>query len=138
MPDLRRGPGDRPALSRLLAIDTESFAVEHWGRLPLLTKAESLGRHFSDLFSVDAVDELVSSRGIRTPFVRMARDGSVLPASRFTSSGGFGAEVADQLDSGKVLDEFAAGSTIVLQGLHRTWQPLADFTRQLVADVGTS
>ena len=66
----------------------------------------------------------------------MATEGQVLPAIRFTGSGGFGAEVGDQVDSAKVFAEFAAGSTIVLQGLHRTWAPLADFTRQLVTDIG--
>ncbi len=66
----------------------------------------------------------------------MAKDGEVLAASRYTGSGGYGAEVTDQVDSARVLAEFAAGSTIVLQGLHRTWAPLAAFTRTLVAELG--
>ncbi|WP_454117706.1 hypothetical protein [Microbacterium lacticum] len=37
----------------------------------------------------------------------MAHEGSVLTTSAFTSSGGFGAEIGDQLDSAKVLREFA-------------------------------
>ncbi|MGO7984355.1 JmjC domain-containing protein, partial [Rhizobium johnstonii] len=32
--------------------------------------------------------------------------------------------------------EFAAGATIVLQGLHRLWPPLIDFTRLLIDDLG--
>ena len=35
-----------------------------------------------------------------------------------------------------VLREFAAGATIVLQGLHRSWPPLRAFTRRLVAELG--
>ena len=35
-----------------------------------------------------------------------------------------------------MLAEFAAGATIVLQGLHRMWPPLVDFTRQLVEELG--
>jgi len=129
----QRGPVDRPALSRCVSVGPDAFAVDHWGRAPLLSTA--LGP-FDDLFDADAVDELVSRRGIRTPFVRMAREGSVLPASAYTAPGGYGAEVGDQLDSTRVLAEFAAGSTIVLQGLHRTWAPIGDFTRQLVDDLG--
>lgn len=102
----------------------------------MLSRAADLGQDFSDLFSTAAVDELTAHRGLRTPFVRMANEGSVLSPSRYTSPGGFGAEIGDQLDADKVLQEFAAGATLVLQGLHRTWEPLAEFTRQLVADLG--
>ena len=42
----------------------------------------------------------------------------------------------DQVDSAKVLTEFAAGATIVLQGLHRLWPPLTDFVRGLTDDLG--
>lgn len=35
-----------------------------------------------------------------------------------------------------MLAEFAAGATIVLQGLHRLWPPLIDFTRALVDELG--
>jgi len=131
-----RGPGDRPALSRCVPVDRERFAAEYWGRRPLFTRAADLGGDFADLFSLDAVDELVSSRALRTPFVRMAKEGTVLPASRFTGPGGFGAEVGDQLDSAKVMTEFGNGATLVLQGLHRTWPAVAEFSRRLSAELG--
>jgi ribosomal protein L16 Arg81 hydroxylase len=130
------GPDLRPALSRLVTVFPAVFGAEYWGQKPLLSRAADLGQDFSDLFSTAAVDELVADRGIRTPFVRMANEGTVLPSARFTGSGGFGAEISDQLDGEKVLREFTDGSTLVLQGLHKTWAPLAEFTRQLIADVG--
>ncbi|HEX7349982.1 cupin domain-containing protein [Brachybacterium sp.] len=128
-----RGAEDRPALRRLTGMSGEQFAREHWGERPLLTHSPS---GFEDLFSAEAADELIAQRALRTPFVRMASEGAVLSPSRFTSSGGTGAEVGDQLDSAKVLQEFAAGATLVLQGLHRTWGPIGDFTRDLVRDLG--
>jgi bifunctional lysine-specific demethylase and histidyl-hydroxylase NO66 len=134
--DLERGPSDRPALSRCVGVDPDVFARDHWGVAPLLTPARDLPGDFDDLFSEAAVDELVSRRGVRTPFLRMAHEGDVLAPGRFTGSGGFGAEVADQVDSAKVLARFAEGATIVLQGLHRLWPPLIDFTRELVDDLG--
>jgi ribosomal protein L16 Arg81 hydroxylase len=136
MPGDERGSGERPALARLFAIPTQAFAADHWGSGPLFTRAAARGRGFGDLFSADAVDELVTRRGLRTPFVRMAKEGTVLNPSRYTASGGFGAEIADQVSADKVLDEFAGGATLVLQGLHRTWGPLAEYTRALVADIG--
>lgn len=126
----------RPALARLVAIPVTEFGTTFWGSHALLTRADSLDDIGAELFSAAAVDELIAHRGLRTPFIRMANEGQVLPAIRFTASGGFGAEVSDQVDSVKVFSEFAAGSTIVLQGLHRTWAPITDFSRQLVADLG--
>jgi bifunctional lysine-specific demethylase and histidyl-hydroxylase NO66 len=132
----QRGPVGRPALSRLISESTQAFANEYWGRQPLLTTHAERAEDFSDLFSLNAVDELVAERAVRTPFVRMAREGDVLAASRYTAGGGYGAEISDQLDSEKVLSEFSDGSTLVLQGLHRIWPALADFIRQLDADLG--
>ena len=128
-----RGPSDRPALGRLIGIPTSEFASDYWGEQPLLTRVDA---GFDDLFSVRAVDDLVADRALRTPFVRMASEGTVLSPSLFTGSGGYGAEIGDQIDSDRVLEQFANGATLVLQGLHRTWQPIAAFTRQLVADLG--
>ena len=125
-------PGRR-ALARLVGRDTDTFAAQHWGASPLLTPGRDT---FDDLFSADAADELLADRALRTPFIRMANEGTVLSASAYTASGGFGAEVGDQLDSAKALRAFAGGATIVLQGLHRTWAPIADFTRELVGDLG--
>jgi hypothetical protein len=45
-----------------------------------------------------AADELLTERALRTPFIRMAKEGAVLPPERFTASGGFGAQTPDQVD----------------------------------------
>jgi cupin superfamily protein len=124
------------ALSRCVACGPETFAAEHWGRAPLLTRAVELGSGFADLFSGDAVDELLSRRGLRTPFLRMAKDGTVLPAASFTRGGGAGASIGDQAADDRVLAALADGATLVLQALHRTWPPLVDFGAQLVAELG--
>jgi len=131
-----RGPGIRAALARCISVSEKQFAANYWGRVPLLSRAHELHEDFSDLFSLAVVDELVANRAMRTPFVRMANEGTMLAAHRYTSPSGFGAEVSDQLDPDKVLTEFAAGATLVLQGLHRTWEPLRDFTRRLVHELG--
>ena len=127
---------DRPALRRCTTLDPAVFAAEHWARRPLLTRAADSGADFSDLLDLAAVDELLSRRGLRTPFLRIAKDGAVVEAARFTTSGGAGAEVADQVSSDSVLRLFAEGSTVVLQGLHRLWPPLIEFADQLAADLG--
>ena len=125
-----------PALSRLVSCTPEVFAQTYWGSEPLLSRAADLPAPFSDLFSNDAVDELVSERGLRTPFLRMAKDGTTLPERSFTSGGGIGAGITDQLSDDRLLRHFAEGSTMVLQGLHRTWQPVLAFSQDLAADLG--
>ena len=66
----------------------------------------------------------------------MAKDGAVRPATSFTRGGGAGASIADQAADDKVLAELADGSTLVLQGLHRTWPPLVDFSARLADELG--
>lgn len=111
----------------------EAFAREVWGRTALLTRRAS---DFSDLFSADAVDELISRRGLRTPFLRVAKDGSTLPESSFTASGGVGATIADQLDDTALWRAFADGATLVLQALQRTWEPVGEFAARLGGELG--
>ncbi|MGC5246483.1 cupin domain-containing protein [Gordonia sp. DT219] len=123
-------------LRRCIAIDPDVFAREHWDRSPLLSRAEALPRGFDDLLSPATVDELIAERGVRAPFIRMARDGSLLTRDCYVGPAGFGAEMPDQVDSAKVLGQFAAGATIVLQGLHRLWPPVIDLVRGLVDDLG--
>jgi lysine-specific demethylase/histidyl-hydroxylase NO66 len=123
-------------LNRVAACDQQQFAAQHWGRTPLLSRAAELPSDFTDLFGTDAVDELVSERGLRTPFARMAKDGSVLKGSQFTRGGGAGAGSPDQLADDKVLRLLADGSTLVLQGVHRTWAPVMEFANGLAAELG--
>ena len=117
-------------------LDPATFAERYWAKRPLLTRAEDTGNDFADLLDLAAVDELLSRRGLRTPFLRIAKDGAVVDPKRFTTSGGAGAEVGDQVSSDAVLRLFAEGSTVVLQGLHRLWPPLIEFADALAADLG--
>lgn len=139
------GPRSAAPLERLLAPRREQFVREHWGRTPLLVPAADRaaclpGTHaaddFADLFSPAAVDELISRRGLRTPFLRLAQAGRTLGEREFTTGGGVGAGIDDQLDEDAIRRRFAAGATIVLQALHRTWPPLADFTGALATELG--
>ena len=50
-------------LARCVACSTQTFADEHWGRAPLLSRTTELGSDFTDLLSVAAIDSLVSEHG---------------------------------------------------------------------------
>ncbi|MER6597903.1 cupin domain-containing protein [Streptomyces parvus] len=130
-PGAREGAGILE--SRLTGLGREDFARDVWGRTASLTREAN---DFSDVFSPSAVDELISRRGLRTPFLRVAKDGATLPSSSFTAPAGVGATVADQLDDTALWRAFADGATLVLQALHRTWEPVADLVSGLSAELG--
>ncbi len=125
------------ALARCVRCGLDEFADTYWATTPLLSRAADLAGHgFTDLFDLQAVDELVSERGLRTPFLRMAKEGAVLPGARFTRGGGAGATIADQAADDKILAAMNDGATLVLQALHRTWPPLVHFGSELADELG--
>ena len=103
---------------------------------PCSPRPTRLPSPYADLLDADAIDELVSERGLRTPFLRVAKGGSTLGDQAFTAPGGIGAGVADQVSDDKLVRLFADGSTLVLQGLHRVWPPIIAFCQQLAAELG--
>lgn len=126
-------PAGAAALGRLLGgLPPDQFAREHWGAYPYRAHAGDV----RDLFSSAAVDELISVRGLRTPFLRIAKNGRTYADREFTSGGGVGAAVGDQLSDDLIWRHFESGATLVLQGLHRTYEPVLRFTQDLAADLG--
>lgn len=130
------GAGTLSALARCVAIPAERFAAEYWSKQPLLTPAAESGADYTDLLDSAAIDELLSRRGLRTPFLRIAKQGRVLAAREFTRAGGLGAGVTDQVADDKVLGLVAEGATLVLQALHRNWPPLMRFGSTLSIELG--
>ncbi len=123
------------ALATLCSASPDVFSHQIWARRAWLSQAETLPDP-GNVFSIAAVDELLSQRGLRTPFLRMAKDGQVIAAKQFSGPGGTGAMIADQVRDEDVLRLFSEGSTIVLQGLHRTWRPVNDLAARLAAELG--
>jgi bifunctional lysine-specific demethylase and histidyl-hydroxylase NO66 len=123
-----------PALERCVG-DVKRFINEHWARVPLLHAGG--GATFDDLASLDDLDRMVSSLGLRASSLRMVKDGSALPAGDYTiapSSRSRGSEAI--VDAAAVYERFLDGATIVVEGLHRYWEPLTDFCRALEVALG--
>jgi hypothetical protein len=112
--------------------DVDRFLTDVFARSPWIGAAGAL----TDLFSVDAVDTIVSN-GARTPGLRMIRDGVRVEPSRFCSPTRIGATtLPDVADARKVIDLYRAGATLVLQSLHRTWPPISRWCAALEHDLG--
>ena len=90
------------------------------------------------LLSLDDADELLTGAAIRTPAIRVARDGSVLGELAYIRQGASiaGRPLSGLVDPRKALTLFAEGATIVFQGLHRYHPPLTDLVARLELELG--
>jgi hypothetical protein len=132
----RPGPAPDPALARLLGPGrVEDFAAQVWSRDAYARDAAS-GADLTGLFTLADADELLSVRGLRTPFLRVVKDGVVQADSAFSRGGGVGATIGDQVDADRVARLLADGCTVVFQGLHRVWPAIVDFTTTLTTELG--
>lgn len=119
-----------PALARLVG-DADRFLGERFGRAPLHVRTGDASA-FDGLLSLDDVDRLVAATGLRAPSFRLVREGRTLPRSTVTRSVRIGSRpVSDLVDVQAVHREFTAGASIVLQGLHRSFAPVAELCRSL-------
>jgi lysine-specific demethylase/histidyl-hydroxylase NO66 len=134
--DARVAPGDA-ALARVLApVGADEFLVDYWERRPLSLPRGEEGR-FDDLLSAADVETLVCSSGIRYPAFRLVKAGAKLDTRYYTVDLPWRpAAFTGAADVQRVLAEFEAGATIVLQALHLHWRPLAEFSRALETRVG--
>jgi lysine-specific demethylase/histidyl-hydroxylase NO66 len=123
------------ALERAIApVETERFLAEHWEQKPLVVPRGEEGR-FDDLLSARDVERLITETGIRTPGFRLVKEGATV--SGYTTDLAWRPSAFTGVaDVRRVLEEFEAGATIVLQGLHHLWLPLARYCRRLEAYLG--
>ena len=123
------------ALERALApVETERFLAEYWEQKPVVVPRGEEGR-FDDLLSTRDVERLITETGIRTPGFRLVKAGATM--SGYTTDLSWRpAPFTGVANVPRVLAEFEAGATIVLQGLHHLWLPLARYCRQLEAFLG--
>jgi bifunctional lysine-specific demethylase and histidyl-hydroxylase NO66 len=117
----------------LLSGDAQTFKAKIWASRVHVHHADPAA--LVGQLSFDDVDQLLTGTAIRTPAVRVAQNGAVLPASAYTRSATLaGQPLTGLVDPRKLFDLFDEGATVVLQGLHRYWAPLT----ALVADLETA
>jgi len=126
---------EAPALARCVG-DVERFLQRDWARAPFLCEARRESG-FDDLASLDDLDRMISSLGLRASSLRMVQDGKTLPVSAYTTPAGPKSRTTDRpVDAASVYSRFEEGATIVLESLHRYWRPLTDFCRELELALG--
>jgi len=119
----------------LLSGDAQTFVSKVWASRVHLQHADP--DELTALLSLDDVDALLTSSAIRTPSIRIAQDGTVLPESSYTRGATLaGKTLTGLVDSRKALALFEGGATIVLQGLHRYWPPITQLVAELELELG--
>jgi lysine-specific demethylase/histidyl-hydroxylase NO66 len=119
----------------LLSGDAQTFLSKVWASRVHLHRTDPAD--LVGLLSLDDVDELLTSTAIRTPSIRVAQDGQVLPESAYTRSATLaGKPLTGLVDARKALALFDGGATVVFQGLHRYWPPLTRLIAELELELG--
>ena len=119
-----RASGD--ALTRCIEpIDAAEFFAEYWEQQPLAVARSEEGR-FDDLISVAGVERLVSSGSLRYPGFRLVKEGGQVALSEYATDLPWRPHAfTGSADPERVATAFEEGATIVFQGLHLNWTPLA-------------
>ncbi|MBW3576741.1 MAG: cupin domain-containing protein [Actinobacteria bacterium] len=126
-------PSGVPRSLRRCVGDADRFLREAWQCSAHLHRRRG-DDDFADLLSFDDVDRILATMSPRPPAFRLVRAGNTLPRASYTRSGTLGGQrLTDLPDIGRVLKLFDEGATIVLQGLHRYWEPVTRFCRELEA-----
>jgi bifunctional lysine-specific demethylase and histidyl-hydroxylase NO66 len=119
----------------LLSGDAQTFLEKFWASRVHVHHARP--EELVGYLSFDDVDRLLTSTAIRTPAVRLAMNGEVLPTSSYTRHATLaGAPMTGLVDAGKVFGLFDDGATVVLQGLQRYWEPLNAMVSELELELG--
>jgi mannose-6-phosphate isomerase-like protein (cupin superfamily) len=119
----------------LLSGDAQAFLDKVWASRVHLHHAAPAA--LAGILSLDDVDRLLTASGLRTPALRVVKDGSICPASTFTRAATIaGSPLTGLVDARRALAMYDDGATLVLQGLHRYWPRLTELVRGLELELG--
>ena len=119
----------------LLSGDAQTFLSKVWASRTHLHHTDP--DRLVGMLSLDDADRLLTETAIRTPSVRLAKDGAVLPESAYTRRATLaGQQLTGLVDGRKALELFGEGATVVFQGLHRYHPPLTRLIAELELELG--
>lgn len=111
-------------IERLIAPTTlEAFFAEYWEKKPLVIRRDRADAYDS-LVSLADVDHVITTFHLSHPDVVMANATRDVTESDYTFDGG-------TIDIVRLYQQFAVGSTIIMNQLHRFLPPLGDLVRRV-------
>jgi hypothetical protein len=124
------------ALKRCVALPPHEFRETVLGNHHLHTRAAELADGFGDLFSLRALEELLSG-GIRLSSLRLVRDGVECPVDvGAVPESGDAPQASPFPHTDGIRAGLAAGQTLIVRSLHRFHAPIRSFAHELAAELG--
>ncbi|MEN3613817.1 cupin domain-containing protein [Plantactinospora sp. ZYX-F-223] len=112
----------------------ENF-IEQWPQTPEVHHGDPVA--LAALLDVEDVDRLISDQGLPASSVTMTKNNVMAkPGSLVSADLAAFPDAAGAVDARRVGAHLRAGHTLLLMGLHRSWQPLSRFCRLLSAELG--
>lgn len=110
-------------------ISLESFFSQYWEKAPLLIQRNDEA-YYGRVLSVDDVDSVLARNDITFPDVRLVANGKSVSPETYTRKSRHSDQVRI-VDSDKIYAALAAGTTVVMNGLHRSLEGLSSLTSAL-------
>lgn len=107
-------------------VGKQEFFQEYWEKQPLVVKRAD-PRYFGPLLSMDEVDRVITTLGLRYPSITLKNADQTVSSDDYTVHG-------DSIDVAKVYQLFEEGSTITLAYLDTMVETLAAFGRSLESE----
>ena len=111
------------------------FFSAYWEQRPLAVRR---GRpdYYDSVLTLGDVDRLLFSHEQRYPAVRLAKVGAKFAPATFTEDIPWGGSTFNGVvEADRLLAEYRAGATIVVDALHRTWKPLTLLCKNLEVEL---
>jgi ribosomal protein L16 Arg81 hydroxylase len=139
----RKGSADRsgdartiqplPVLARLVhPIDVAEFQRDHWNERPLVVHRGDRN-YFSDLLTLDDMDQILSLSDVNDDNVRLANNSRTFSVKQLVSASSLNANsnLLEQLYA-----RYRSGWTVQVKAIEWRWEPLRHFTTALGAEIG--
>ncbi|MFJ6480965.1 MULTISPECIES: JmjC domain-containing protein [unclassified Streptomyces] len=124
------------ALGRCISTSADTFRDRIFGRRHLHSTAAELPGGFADLFSPEALDDVLAA-GLRTSSIRLLRDNVEAPVTRgAVAEEGDTPGAAPFVSTDTVRSALASGHTLIIRSLQRIHPPLRRFAHELSAELG--
>ena len=115
----------------LAPVSFDEFVTEYWDQSPLYIEGRGAD-YYSEIYTLSDFDSALSNNSIRSPFLRLVRDGNEIPLAELSSSGYARANVLEE-----VFAQYREGASIVLQFLHEQNERLMELSRHISIALST-
>lgn len=116
-------------------IARDAFFDTYWERRPLVVH-RGAADYYRSVLTLEDVDRLLFAHEQRYPAVRLAKVGAKFPPSGFSEDIPWGGGTfSGVIQPDALLAEYRNGATIIVDALHRTWQPISLLCKRLEVEL---